>query len=372
MQPIVWHVIETLGRGGAEACLVAGLPALRDAGWDARVLALQGPYDLAAALQDVGVPVFLGTAGALKLAVQTGRPAIIHTHLYRANMLGRLASLLLRVPIVTTLHNPDYGAEGPGRLGMRRRIDAWTFPLASPYFIAVSDAVAEDYRAQLGYSATVVPNPIDAFWLSRQTVSRRDARADLGCSQERSLIFSAGRLHRQKGFDLLAEAAKLLPDVDFVVAGEGPERGALERMGSLRLLGAQPRQVIRSWIAAANLVAIPSRYESFGIFAAEAMACGRALVATDVPGLRATVDGAAMLVPTEESGTLAAAIEELLNDRDRLGSMESSSPALAARFTPSAWAMGVSKVYASAWPASARLPSTNLARSRKARENDAA
>jgi glycosyltransferase involved in cell wall biosynthesis len=344
MPPIVLHVIETLGRGGAEACLVAGLPALRGAGWDPRVLALQAPYDFVPALQDVGIRAFCGTDGTWK-ALRAERPAIVHTHLYRANILGRIASLLARVPLVTTLHNPDYGAEGPGRLGMRRRIDRWTFPLARPHFIAVSEAVADDYRHQVGYHAMVVPNPIDAFWLGGRPLSRRDARAELGLSDTRALIFSAGRLHRQKGFDTLAEAARFLPDADFVVAGDGPDRRVLEQLGSLRLVGPLAREVVRSWIAAADVVAVPSRYESFGVFAAEAMACGRSLVAADVPGLRTTVAGAALLVRPEQPTELADAIRRLMSTEELRRNLEAKGPLLAARFAPDVWSSQLSQIY---------------------------
>jgi glycosyltransferase involved in cell wall biosynthesis len=347
--PVVLHVIETLGRGGAEACLVAGLPSLREAGWDARVLALNAPYDLASALLERGVPVFCGPRDALKVArgLARNRPAVVHTHLYRANMLGRVGSLPFRVPVVTTLHNPDYGAEGPGWMGIRRTLDRWTFRLKPPTFIAVSQAVLDDYEQQMGYAAAVIPNAIDSFWLTGLTPSRDEARAALGLSGGRPLVFSAGRLHEQKGFDTLAEAASSLPDVDFVVAGEGPQRDALGRAGTLRLVGVQSREKVRHWIAAADVVAVPSRYESFGIFAAEAMACGRALVAADVPGLRTTVAGAALLVQPETRGDLADAIHRLISNADLRRDLEAKGPALAARFTPRAWAARLSDVYAS-------------------------
>ena len=353
MHPTVLHVIESLGRGGAEACLVAGLPALRDAGWDPRVLVLHAPDDLAPALRREGIPVFFGVAGAWKTALEAGRPAIVHTHLYEANVLGRLGAFLFRFPLVTTLHNPDYGSEGPGRLGMRRRLDVWTFGLAPPRFIAVSEAVVDDYREQVGYTATLVPNPIDQSWISGPSLPRREARAALGLSERRPLVFSAGRLHRQKGFDTLAEAAKRLPDVDFVVAGAGPDRAALERSGVLRLIGPQPHEEIRRWIAAADLVAVPSRYESFGVFAAEAMACGRALVATDVPGLRTTVGGSAVLVGPEQPGALADAMRSILTNDELRRGLEIQGPALAARFAPKAWANRLSEIYASVLESSA-------------------
>jgi glycosyltransferase involved in cell wall biosynthesis len=349
VSPIVLHVIETLGRGGAEACLVAGLPSLRHAGWDARVLALNGPYDLAPALLERGVPVFCGRRGALKLALESerGRPAIVHTHLYRANILGRIGALLFRVPMITTLHNPDYGAEGPGWMGMRRTLDRWTFYFTPPRFIAVSQAVLDDYQEQMGYTAVVIPNPIDSFWLMGTMPTRDEARVALGLSGQRALVFSAGRLHNQKGFDTLAEAASLLPDVDFVVAGQGPQRDLLDRAGTLRLVGVQPREVIRQWIAAADVVAVPSRYESFGIFAAEAMACGRALIAADVPGLRTTVAGAALLVRPERPADLADAIRQLISNQDLRRELEAKAPALAARFAPQAWASRLSEIYTS-------------------------
>ena len=241
---------------------------------------------------------------------------------------------------------------------MRRRLDLWTFGLAAPHFIAVSEAVVDDYREQVDYRVSkVVPNPIDPKWLSGPSLTRHDARVALGLSETTMVIFAAGHLHRQKGFDTLAAAAKLLTGVEFVVAGAGPERRDLENIGTLRLIGVQPQDVIRRWIAAADVVAVPSRYESFGIFAAEAMASGRALVAADIPGLRTTVEGAAILVKADDPTALAEAIGDLLANEDRRRALEAHGPALAARFTPRAWAKRVSEIYWEALqPSAATVP----------------
>ena len=98
-------------------------------------------------------------------------------------------------------------------------------------------------------------------------------------------IFAAGRLIRQKGFDLLIDAIAALPAVRLTIAGTGPERGALERRIARRALGDRVRLVgyvadIRPYLDDARLLVLPSRFEGYGAVIVEALAAGRPVVAT--------------------------------------------------------------------------------------------
>jgi len=150
----------------------------------------------------------------------------------------------------------------------------------------------------------------------------------------RPYVLAIGRLARQKAFDVLLEAfsrvARALP-VDVLIAGEGPERAALETRrdrlglgGRVHLLGAVDRDGVAALYRGAALVAAPSRWEGLPLVVLEAMAAGRAIVAAAVDGVPdALADGeTGVLVPPDAPDRLAAAMERLVADPDaceRLG-----------------------------------------------------
>ncbi len=117
-----------------------------------------------------------------------------------------------------------------------------------------------------------------------------------------------GRLHPQKGIDILVKLISLLhqrlPDnVDFAIAGDGPLRGKLEPLESLQrvtLLGNLSRKATATLLAESAVVLVPSRRETFGYVAAEAMCAGALVVASDVSGLRDVVNGYGILIPHQK------------------------------------------------------------------------
>jgi glycosyltransferase involved in cell wall biosynthesis len=131
-----------------------------------------------------------------------------------------------------------------------------------------------------------------------------------------------GRLHRNKGFDILLEALANVPYLHLVLAGDGPERAALEReIARLRL---KPRVHLIGWrddtaalMAAADLVVLPSRHEPLGNVVIEAWAHGVPIVAAAASGpaslIRPGENG--WLVPIEDAAALAAAIRTVLAGR---------------------------------------------------------
>ena len=117
----------------------------------------------------------------------------------------------------------------------------------------------------------------------------------------RSGIAYLGRLEiAQKGLDLLIESyARVADDLeqDLIIGGDGPDHDALvhlaDRLGvgdRVRFVGRVPAGERFAWLAAAQMVAMPSRYETFGMVAAEALAVGTPVVAFDIPCLRGLVD----------------------------------------------------------------------------------
>jgi glycosyltransferase involved in cell wall biosynthesis len=133
---------------------------------------------------------------------------------------------------------------------------------------------------------------------------------------------SIGRLHSQKGHDVLIEAALRWAEHDVVVAiaGDGPLRDQLaaqiDRLRApVRLLGR--RADVPALIAAADLVVLASRWEARSLAAQEVLIAGRALVATSVGGLPDLLGNAAVLVPPDDVDALAAAVATLAADPAR-------------------------------------------------------
>jgi glycosyltransferase involved in cell wall biosynthesis len=135
---------------------------------------------------------------------------------------------------------------------------------------------------------------------------------------DRPLVGNVARLAPQKDHATLIEAARLVPEAQFVVAGDGELREELERQAkgtSVRLLGA--RHDVPDVLASLAVFAFPSLFEGLCLAVIEAQAAGVPVVATPVGGIRETVvDGkTGLLVPTRDPKALAAAIRRLLEDR---------------------------------------------------------
>lgn len=135
------------------------------------------------------------------------------------------------------------------------------------------------------------------------------------------LVFALGRLHPVKGFGMLLAAMVGIPDGFLWLAGEGPERKALtaqaEALGiarRVRFLGW--RDDIPSLMAAADVMAFPSRHESFGHVMLEAWAQGRAVVSTNTAGPGETIRNGenGVLVANGDRAAFTVALRQLIDD----------------------------------------------------------
>lgn len=195
---------------------------------------------------------------------------------------------------------------------------------------------------------------------------RGAARRQLGLPADRPIVLFVGRIDPIKGIDVLLETARLLtqsePSPLFVVIG-----GSLDEQGEpidelaelarqaadlgiskhLRFVGSVPQDGLPAFYRAADVAIVPSRYESFGLVAVEAMACGTPVVAARAGGLRFTVeeDVAGYLVPPRSADAFAAAINRILRDPARQAALGSGARACAERFAWPAVAAEVLQVY---------------------------
>jgi glycosyltransferase involved in cell wall biosynthesis len=176
---------------------------------------------------------------------------------------------------------------------------------------------AEQYGAEPA-RVRVIPNGCDAATFHLR--DRAEARAALGIAADAELIVYVGRLVPEKGLRELIEAMGTLatthPRATLALVGEGPMRGALEGAvsgGRVRLAGVQPPDVVAAWMAASDLVTLPSYSEGHPNVLVEALACGRPVVATPVGGIPEVVDpSCSLLVPPRDAAALAGALREAL------------------------------------------------------------
>ncbi|HZT15364.1 MAG TPA: glycosyltransferase family 4 protein [Gaiellaceae bacterium] len=158
--------------------------------------------------------------------------------------------------------------------------------------------------------ATVLPNPAPAL---DGLPPREELRARLGF--DGPTVVYAGRLVAQKALPLAVDAVRSA-GLPLVVAGDGPERGTLERLGHARLLGPLPRRGVLELFRAGDVSILSSAWENFPHGAVESLAAGTPVVATDVGGVREVVrDGEnGLLVPPGDADALARALRRAVGE----------------------------------------------------------
>jgi D-inositol-3-phosphate glycosyltransferase len=299
------------------------------------------------------LPEFLG--GVLRVAREDGnRYDLLHSHYWLSGWVGRAAKEILGVPLVASFHTlgkvKNYSlarGEGPesairlhGELDLIRdadRILAPT-PLEAGQLVGLYGADPDRIR--------LVPPGVDhTIFVPRD---RDQARARLHLSGLRLALF-VGRLQPHKGPDVairtLSEAVARDPVVaeDLVLGIVGAEVARLMELASalgvsdrVVLFPPQPHARLADFYAAADVVLMPSRSESFGLVALEAQACGTPVVASAVGGLRSVVRSGGILVEGHDPGDHAEAMLAILRD-----------PALATRIG----AAGAREALAFSWDA---------------------
>jgi glycosyltransferase involved in cell wall biosynthesis len=169
--------------------------------------------------------------------------------------------------------------------------------------------------------------------------------------QEGDFLLFLGRLVRTKGLDHLIRAMGSV-DHDLVIAGGGPEEERLRRMvsengleGRVRIAGRVSEKEKHRLLSGCRLFVFPSTWESYGIAAAEAMAYGKPVVASDTGGLPEVVRGGGVLVPPRNPIELARAINDLLSDHERREEMGRRAREIAMGYTWERAAREMERIY---------------------------
>jgi starch synthase len=271
-------------------------------------------YQPAAQLRGAN-PALLTLSTDLVMANAAAEATVAHSHTWYAGMAGHLASLLYDIPHVLTAHSLEplrpWKAE---QLGGGYRVSSWvehTAVNAADAVIAVSSGMREDvlrvYPTVNPGRVHVVRNGIDTeVWYPESPGSQpgESVLADLGVDRGRPIVAFVGRITRQKGVaHLLAAAHDFDPDVQLVLCAGAPDTpeiaaevsaGVAElaraRIGVFWVRDMLPISRLREILSAATVFVCPSVYEPLGIVNLEAMACGTAVVASDVGGIPEVVD----------------------------------------------------------------------------------
>ncbi|MGW4465085.1 glycosyltransferase family 4 protein [Micromonospora sp. NPDC004704] len=249
--------------------------------------------------------------------VLAGPVDVVHAHGLRAGLVAVLARPTQ--PLVVTWHNAVLAG------GLRGRLSRWAERI-----------VARRARVALGASADLVERaaalgapdarlaPVAAPALPTPTRSRAAVRAEFGVAPDQPLLLSVGRLHPQKRYDVLAEAAAQWRDLDpppvVLIAGSGPSYLPLaahisEVRAPITLLG--HRTDVAELLAGADLALVTSDWEARQLFVQEALHSGVPLVSTAVGGIPELVADAAVLVPPGDVDALDRAVRDLLADDGR-------------------------------------------------------
>lgn len=253
-------------------------------------------------------------------------PDVVHAHFWMSGLAATAALRGLDIPLVQTFHalgcvkRRHQGAADTSPEG-RIRAERLLTRRADRVVATCEDELFELIRMGAPrLRVSIVPCGVDTeeFAPEGSTAPRGDRRR----------LVSIGRLVRRKGVDEVVAALAAVPDTELLVAGGqaatahgDPDTARLRAVAAryrvtdrVRFLGAVPRHEVPALLRSADAVVCAPWYEPFGIVALEAMACGRAVVATAVGGMQDTVvHGVTGLhVPPRRPDALAAALRELL------------------------------------------------------------
>lgn len=228
---------------------------------------------------------------------------VIHAHGFEA---GLVALRFRRPPVVLTVHTDLYMQ---GRTATSRILRA----LARASVARADAIVAVSERAALPFAdAHVIAPAFDPLPPPART--RSEVRAELGTPEDRVVVVTVARLHPDKGLDRFVEAVAAT-EAEGWICGDGPLRTELERRvsgTSVRLLGY--RDDVTDVLAAADMFALPSVGEAYGIAVVEAISAGLPVVVSAAGAMPLIAGDAGLVVARGDANAFSAAVARLVSD----------------------------------------------------------
>ena len=377
------HLIEGLAPGGAERLLYTNLKYFDGSLFQSEVITVfSNSTHWKEPIEALGVKVtsldcrnlrdLPKGVHRLRRLLHNSRPDLIHTHLWAANVIGRVAGWLGGIPVIGSIHNPDHEPDAwddGAEVSLLKRwlawsMDRWTARFGCERLVAVSEYVRRSAHERLGFPLERIDllyNPIDIDqFQSGAPRGRQQLIEELSLPEGSFILLNVARVSPQKGLlyaiRALPAVREKYPETYLVSVGSTVDQRWLSRLEAeadslgvaryMRFLGV--RRDIPDLLRCCDLFVFPSLYEGLGISLIEAMASGCACVAsragpiTEV--IRQGVDG--WLVPSADVQALADAICLLLSDEGRRKSLEAAAAeSVRARFHPETAARKLEDLY---------------------------
>jgi glycosyltransferase involved in cell wall biosynthesis len=339
----ILFVITSSGIGGAEKVLYHTCTLLDPERYAVSICSLKEKGHIARDAETAGIEVrcftmadgegFFGWISSLAALFRlTGylikaRPMIVHSFLFRANIISRIAAFLARIPLVIS----SVRVMG-GEKDYYHTIEKVTSCMVDHY-ISVSDSVKE----YLIEKANILPEKITTIYngvtLNGQIPKGKGGvPGPFGLGPNDSVVLSVGRFHRQKGYDYLIRAIttvkREVPTVKVLIVGEGEEENDLKNL--VKSLDLRKEVIfpglcrdVGNILNFTELFVLPSLWEGMPNAVLEAMAAAKPVVATRVGGVaELVVNGeTGILVPPEDPDALARAMVDLLQNTEKANSM---------------------------------------------------
>lgn len=271
---------------------------------------------------------------------------LIHAHYYQSGLIALEIKKILEneIPLVMTFHTlallKNLVARTPSEMDSQFRIDS-EFKLVKEADNIIAPSASDKEYLQYLYETTEskisqIPPGINTDFF--KPLDKSVARKHLNLEEKEKIILFVGRIEPLKGIDLLLYALKILisqnnnlPVRLLIVGGDvsqnikdwSPQlkqlanlRQTLNLSAKVEFAGQQPQSELPYFYNAADVVVMPSHYESFGMAAAESMACGTPVITTNVTGISDLIEGAGSTLITSANNPLllASQINRLLSD----------------------------------------------------------
>jgi glycogen synthase len=267
-----------------------------------------------------------------QLAKQFGAPDVVHVHDWLTVSGGVAAKHLLRAPLVMTFHSTEASRSSSSPSPESAMVEGleWWGSFESSRIIAVSGWMKSQVVSLFKVpeeKVAEIPNAVDPLKFEGP-VDVQAIRAKWKVKEGEKLITAVGRLTSQKGFDDLVKAFRIIkvaiPDSKLLIVGDGYMRGELEALAaheqvreSTTFAGFVSDSDLMGALRASDVVAVPSRFEPFGIIALEAMAAGAPLVVSRVGGLAEIVEDQVDGIEVDPNSppSIAEATIKVLRDR---------------------------------------------------------
>lgn len=326
----------TLPIGGAEQLLLTILKNIDKTRYEPTVCCINSKGPIGLEIEKLGFEVIeLGRKSKswdirivldLMALIRRKNIDILHTHLYHANMYGRVAASRCNVPVIITEHNVYT------KYKLKRRLVNYLLAKKTDRIIAVSRMVMEyvirrDWiersKVELIYNGIDIPN-------QPSETTREQARKELGLSEEHFVIGTVSRLEEQKGHNYLIDAVKKLkdsiPNLKVLIVGSGTLELHLKKRVEdeglkdyIDFLG--PRRNIPDLLRSFDVFVFPSLWEGLPVALLEALACSLPAIVTPVGGVGEIIEDGinGIFVPPRDSDSLEKAVLALYNDRELRG-----------------------------------------------------